>query len=312
MNSLLGIIKETESEKEVKRYIDFFVQENTRVSRDINEDNYLGIKADVNPHFNVVRNTDDLNGDISSFNGRWKGYIPKDVKVSYKISATKGVRYNDCFYFMGDESYLYEFAKFIKDKKVGSEIAFIFHVYDFIRSYFDRSINPVDREKYHTLIYDHLGRRMISKRKNYLSDLKGLGAALCTEYSVMGQNIMSLFGLTTEVVYDKNHVYNVFFADDGEVMIVDFQWFINMYDINNKFKRTLPFVEPIENFSKEMYLKMIAGIEKFRFENYFVVDFPGELIAFRDGGIRSYGSVGLDLTKFASQEDLKKLLKSNK
>ena len=309
MNSLLDLIRQSKSDEELKEIIDFHIEEFTKKARVDNSVNYIGVNADINPQYNIVYDMDDLLGDLSPSNSRWIGYIPSDVKVSYKTVTNKGVTHNECFYYMGDESYLYEFAKFIRDKKVSEDLSFIIHVHDFVHQYFDCEIDSVKREKFHSLLFDKDGKRVLPTKKRVLSELKGLGAALCTEYTVMGQNIMTLFGLKTEVICDKGHVYNVYFDDNGEINIVDFQHIINMYDVNQKFLRTLPFIETILDCDEKKYKLMLLGLERFNFDNYFVVDFLEDVLPIMDGNERSYGCMGIDVTKYLNRDQIKMLLK---
>ena len=309
MNDLLDLIKQCQSEEEIKELIDYFVGEFTKEARQLNNVDYIGVNADLNPKFNIVHDMDDLLGDLAPSNSSWRGYIPRDVRVNYKNVTHRGVTHSEGFYYMGDESYLYEFAKFIKDKNVPGVLAFLIHVHDFVHQYFDRGIAAVSREQIHSTIFDQHEQRVLFSKKNYLSDLKGLGAALCTEYTVMGQNIMTIFGLTTDVVCDNSHIYNVYFDPDGEINIVDFQHVINMYDINHNFVRTLPFIETIEDCDEKKYRLMLFGLERFPFDNYYVIDFPNEPLPVFDGYERSYGCMGIDVTKYLDKDDLKKMLK---
>ena len=47
MNDLLDLIRECQSEEEIRELIDYFVGEFTKEARQLNNDDYIGINADV-------------------------------------------------------------------------------------------------------------------------------------------------------------------------------------------------------------------------------------------------------------------------
>ena len=271
MNDLIYVINKCETDEEVKEIMDFAIEEFTKRSKERNRDHdTIGRMVGINPRVDLLGGA---NQGLRICN-RWVGYIPRNVKVVYQSVDHNGVISNDGgYYYMGDESYVYEFCNFIKGKEYSSPVSFIKDVYRFMQLYFGNAFSPLDRALIHKMLEDKNGFKIGPVREHYLSGFKGTGAAMCTEMSAMGQNLMTLFGLNTEMVMDHHHAYNTYFYGD-KVYIVDFQNKITVYDVHLREKECLPFMEEIHDFSYEMYRELFLNDHKIRMEDYSIVSFP--------------------------------------
>ena len=291
MNDLMDMLKTCKTDEEIKEIVDYYIGEYVEESLPLNHGRTtLGKQININPEHSINENLDYG----PKTNNRWVGYIPKETKIVYKCVNHEGLGSNDGgYYYMGDESYLYDFCKFIKNKEFNNNpIVFILHVNKFIHQYLDNDLMQVDREIIHTLIESVDGRKLGPVREHYLSDFKGMGAAKCSEYAVMAQNIMTIFGLETDIVFDSNHAYNIFFEENGDANVLDFSNRIAMYDVYLNMKEKMPFMEPIADYSDDLYEEVLYEGRKIRFDNYSVVDFPNSSLICTDDLIRVYGADG--------------------
>ncbi len=272
MNDLLYMINTCKTDEEIKEIIDYFIQEYVKQSLCyIKGKTNIGKQIEVNPQ----RRFNDFSDYKIAINSRWCGYIPKGTKVVYKCVSHDGIDSNDGgYYYMDDESYLYEFAKFVQGLDFNDNVILFIQAIDrFIHRYFDNPIMGINREEIHKLIEDVEGRKLGPVKEHYLSDFKGKGAALCTEYSAVAQNIMTLFGLNTEMLMGTKHAYNILIDKDGTFNVVDFTNHVKIYDVQLKYKERIPFVVSLGEYDPVKYYELIYGNRQLRIGNYDIVRF---------------------------------------
>ena len=289
MNDLLYIINTCDSEEELKEIMDFSIAEFINRSKPRNRDHdTIGRITTVNPQVDL------LGGDRQGTRivNRWVGYIPNNVKVVIRCEDHNGVICNDGYYFyVGDDSYVYDFCKFIKGNEYNNPVNFILDIGRFMKNYFGTIPMYSSREERFKLLENEDGFKYGPIREHLLTDFKGSGVAMCTEMSAMGQNLMTLFGLRTEMIMDYNHAYNVWFYGD-KVFIVDYQNQIVVYDIHfNEIKR-IPFVEEIHDYTDEMYMDMILGNNKILLDDFSLVKMLNSNTVLENNRVRAYRSDG--------------------
>lgn len=309
MNNLLNNLRRCRNKQDIKALIDYYIEAYVNESKQFNKRKYLGRDIGINPKREVLK-ADDLGINMFDVNNRWVGYIPNDVKVVYyKISENANLYNDGGYYYMGDESYIYDFAEWIYGKDVDNDMIFILLVDEFVHNYFDRRIDPVTRFERHQLLLDKNGDKIPPTIEHQLSDFKGIGAGVCSEYSVMGQNLMTIFGLETEVIFGDRHVFNIFFEKNGEVNVVDFKEGIKVYDMNHRLKSVLPFIEPIDGYDDFVYSDFLNGARSFEFPNYSVVVIGDTHKIMIEDRVRSYKAGGTNITTLLKEQEKQKELK---
>ena len=153
---------------------------------------------------------------------------------------------------METTDFIYEFAHFIKKYKIGSKGSLIYSLEYFINHYFDFP-GKVDRETifndiaWQTTTTDEEFFKALSNNK--IGDLKGKGAAECTERGALAQQIISIFG--TEVYYcmgcvdldgrQEAHCFNIV-KRKNDYALLDYSIPITSYDEEKKPKSLYPFL----------------------------------------------------------------------
>ena len=311
MNNLLNNLRRCRNKQDIEAVINYYIEAYVNESKRFNRKNYLGRDVGINPKREVIA-ADDLGINMFDVNTRWVGYIPNNIKVVYYRISDHGYLYNDGgYYYMGDEDYLYEFAEWISDQDVTDDMNLILLVDQFVHKYFDNNIDPVTREIRHQLLYDKNGDGIPPTVEHQLSDFKGIGAGLCSEYAVMGQNIMTIFGLETELIFGDKHAFNIYFEKNGEVNVVDFKQRVNVYDMNQRLSAILPFVEPIDGYDDNLYSEFLSGAKSLSFPNYSVVVIGRTHKIMMDDLVRVYRTGGTNLRQLiedAEKKDKPKLI----
>ena len=227
---------------------------------DINNDEII---LDQNPNTRTVKYVHKV-----------RGYLPKNFKIVYGFDhlsngkITNGGKY----YYLDDDSYIKDFIKSIRDEDISDEFDLINYIYDYLSMYFGDDENcKVSRDDMFKLIAKDACNYYKPIEEHKLSDFKDRGNALCSERSIVGQNIMSFFNLDTILLFghmegqtnigedsysaDNIHAYNIFIKRDkrgipdyeNDVYLVDFTNPEIVYDIAGKIKYANPFVFQLEN-----------------------------------------------------------------
>ena len=289
---LLELINDCDNDEELKevidKYVDMFSFMGYKFNPICEEMKVIGRDIDINPkyNFNVLTNN------------RWYGFIPNDIKIVYgSYSNNKGVCNQGWYYYLNDNDYLYCFARFIKNKNIEDSDEFISYVQFFLNYYFDNKFNPIDREIIDSLILDSKGNYIPPTKEHDITDFKYKGSAKCSEYSVMAQNIMSLFGYNTMVIFSMKHAYNLFFKTAEEVYVLDYQARLKIYDIYSNLINEIPYMAKIENYSEESLYDVVFNAGKFEFDDIFFIKFNDKIIPFFEGKKRVYNADGLKLKR---------------
>ena len=78
---ILNIIKKLNDE-ELKIFIDSKIKEQSCISHELNEDNYIGYDLDVNLRYKNLDITNKNNTFTVGYNPIYTSYIPKDIKIA--------------------------------------------------------------------------------------------------------------------------------------------------------------------------------------------------------------------------------------
>ncbi len=235
---------------------------------------FIGVDCGVNPDVT-------LDGEVEhDSQAIWQGFIPSDVKIIYSfLPNDDGYTVNNgCYYYIDNHEYLYEFARYIKQQNITDEIDFLTHVYNFIDNYFNGVIinKELTRLQMHKPLYDKDGKYIEPSKGHLFSDFKGSNNAMCSEYSAIAQNILSVFGYTmiylsgavNSPIGKGGHAYNLTLVKNVPC-IIDFTIPVEVYSLDNDTIDYSPFLGPIEDFSPEGLSEHIHERIPFDFIDYY-------------------------------------------
>ena len=264
---LLKLLNHT-SDMFIKPIINYYIKKSIKSSYDKNcETDTIGFDSDYNNVYPDITELDEIEGIIIPNNHLWYGFIPKNIKIVYSFMLSNyAASNNGYYYYLDNYSYLYEFAKYIKDKKVVGDYSFLFYVYRFINNYYSTLNEPLHRENMHHLIYNTDGIFYKPIKEHSITDFKGNGSAMCSEYSAMFQNILSVFGYESIYIhgeYGKSnsgicHAFNMIIIDDAYTL-ADLSIPIEYYDFCNSDKRKLPFLISMTDLTDEELDIFLSG-----------------------------------------------------
>ena len=203
----------------------------------------------------------------------FKGFIPLKTRIKYcNIDITD--------YGMETTDFIYEFAHFIRKNKINDKKAMIFILEPFLNSYFGYP-GQTDRD---TIFNDIAWQTTTTDdeyfaalKKNKLGDLKGKGAAMCTERSALVQQILSIFG--TETYYcmgytvkcqnGEGHCFNIV-KRENDYVLLDYSLVVESIRENGSFENYYPFMATLTN---EEFLDFINNETFKSFDDYYYKNF---------------------------------------
>ena len=130
-----GILNDIRNTDDICSYIDAAIKELKGVVKKFNpSENFLGVNVPLNKKFDLENNDNYLIGNFY-----WYSFIDSDVKVIYGFSIDENsyVCNDGLYYYIDDNEYLYDFARFIKDKEIGNDFDFLCYVKEFLDDYFN-------------------------------------------------------------------------------------------------------------------------------------------------------------------------------
>ena len=199
-----------------------------------------------------------------------KGFIPLKTRIKYASLNMED-------YGMGTTDFIYEFAHFVRKYKLNSKAALIYNLEYFVNNYFGYP-GKIDREKifnehaYQTTTTDE--EFFAALDNNKLGDLKGKGAALCTERGALVQQILSIFG--TESYYcmgcvdlgdrQEAHCFNIV-KRKKDYALLDYSIPIASYREDGSVIAYYPFVGTLTN---EEFLDFVNNSKVKSFDDYYM------------------------------------------
>lgn len=180
----------------------------------------------------------------------FKGFIPLNTRIKY-------ANLNIEDYGMESTDFIYEFAHFIKKYNINNKASLIHNLEYFVNSYFGFP-GKIDRET----IFDDIAWQTTTTDEEYfkalknnkLGDLKGKGAAQCTERGALVQQVLSIFG--TESYYcmgcvdlgdrQEGHCFNIV-KRKNDYALLDYSVPIVSYKEDGSVRAYYPFVGTLTN-----------------------------------------------------------------
>ena len=272
-------------DEEVKNIVEETIKQKEEESDSCNEDNNtIGYVLQHNPELEVIINNeeeDDFGVDIICFH---PGYVKFGTKVVYgMVYDFRGISSNDGkYYYIDDESYIYDFCNYIRQYDVIDEYELMDYMLEFIRQYFGYFNKNTDREEMFKLLKNSHNKNIEPVKEHGLSWFKDNGNALCSEYSIVAQNLLNVFGIDSYLVIGRektgdekgeSHAFNIvdFVEDESKEEVhalVDFANFVTIYDLDFNECGESPFIGLLEDFSDEFVDQLINDEKHMTFEDY--------------------------------------------
>jgi len=265
--NLLDAIYECKDDAELMALAAKTIVYNTKIARKINGDScIIGANLGISPCENI--NSDKELVDALNV---WVGYVPEGMKIVYQYNDNEdGIKYtNGFYYYLDDDSYIFEFFKYIRNEKVDNMDDFYLYVHEFLDLFLRKNINRIVREDMHQLLYRSDNYNFINPYKEHsIKDFYHNGSAICSEVSVMGSNILSVFGFNIVMVFDRNHAYNVLLDKNGKKYILDFSNYVYVRNIKGEIEYAVPFFEEIKG-DDDLITRVINHQEEIRLKEYY-------------------------------------------
>lgn len=261
----INIIKEL-NEEELDQ---FFTQQIQALEESQEKEPVIGYQINANPTSEILLKKDDEIGvDLRCV---MNGFIPIGSKIVYGL-VQKNNKYanNGMYYYVDTYDYILEFLKEIKTTDIQTIYELFDVMQDFILSYFDGVIDANIRSSLHTLFNKNADTFYQPTKEHVFSEFKGTGGGLCTEYSLVAQNILSFLGI--ETIYTIGllkidgslptwHAFNFvkYEGDDCKLdALVDFSRYIGIEDIDGNIEACSPYVYELEELSQDFLSDFIS------------------------------------------------------
>lgn len=270
------------SPKQMQEYISMRIEELEFNSRAIqNDETIIGYELD----YNLTNQLDDGNNLIIDVHNFYGGYIPKGTKIVYGLYYNfkkDGLAGNDGkYYYIDTDDYIYAFCKMIQDKEIESEFELFYYLQDFLKKYFGLLVT-IDREDMFSMIYQSDKTFFKPTKEHGLSWFKGKGNAMCTEYAVVVQNILSFFGFDCYMMIGKEkikgeseeyHAFNFISYQEQDSLeeinaLIDFATPVAIYNYNLEYVGEFPFLGFLENLDEELINQINSSQKILRFQEH--------------------------------------------
>ena len=205
----------------------------------------------------------------------YEGFIPLNTRIKYASLNLET-------YSMNTTDFFYEYARIMREHNLGSKSAVGNTIELFLDKYFGLP-GKNDREALFDLkIWESTetdDEYFEAIENNKIGDLKGMGAAECTERAAMAQQLLSFFGFdvyycTGCIAYNgksEGHCFNIVKNSSG-YSLVDYSITVPRYDEEGMLRGNLPFIgsmtdEEFEDFKingviKEFPMYKYVGKER--------------------------------------------------
>lgn len=256
------------TDEEIVDMVSGIIQESENESRKYNRTDFIG--------YNISANSENHYASKSHIQLKsrcmYDGYVPRDTKVIYGfVIDNDGLVSNKGMYYkVDDDSYIYDFCKYIKNIDVTSPEDFFEHVLSFLMKYFG-TFKFIDRDDMFKTILKDDKTAMEPVKEHKLSKFKGKGNALCSEYAITANNILNVFGIYSCVILgqiktddkEEGHAFNLVSYYDNKTgekvdALVDFSNGVNVYDFEHTKIGDSPYIvyfESIEDIVNGMLNK---------------------------------------------------------
>ncbi len=297
--------------REIQKLSDEEVEEYCKERIQLLEDYYgkyrdrsLGYDIDYNSPILYLKESDYTTLESKCFYG---GYIPLGTKIIFGF-VWNGSNYTNAglYYYLDDASYILEFVKFVREKEINNEYELFDCIFDFLNHYFDlteiKKKDYIDRDNMCKLISKTSTSYYAPVKEHSIKMFKGKGNALCTEKSIIAQNILSFLNFESYVVIGlvdndgkggSEHAFNLITYIDsttGERLnsLIDFSLCINRIDINHRITRQEPYMIDLDSLDDNYAKEFLSGNSKIEGEKYGFLDLEKLSLYLRGDSIIKY------------------------
>ena len=183
--------------------IDYLVEQRVKYLDDgkTSENDFIGYKADNNTIKKEVETTESGRSYGIEMRCFHSGYIKENTKIIYGMiyDGDGNISNDGNYYYIDNHDYIKDFCKYISKIEISNEYELFEYLLDFLKEYFG-FFEQIGRSEMFKLLVDNYGKNINPINEHGLSWFKGKGNALCTEYSIMAQNILSFFGIDSFLV----------------------------------------------------------------------------------------------------------------
>lgn len=254
----------------------------------------IGARLDVNPtNYNL---TNEKDCDVIYSVDIWNGYIPKGTKIVYGTIYNKYNYLFSCggyYYYVDDETYVYDFIKYIKDMNIEDEFDLVSIVNEYTKKIFNNNLNGINRQNLHKLLFKDNYLQYHPIKEHSIKDFYHTGSAQCTEYAAVANNLFSVLGIPISYFNDKKHAFNVLFhqTDDDKYdsYILDFSDCTFIYNEKLECVGRFPFFKKIENGDNEFINSVVNKGQRIKIDDYNILFINGSMFECKTGKVRDYG-----------------------
>ena len=196
-------LNEKNLRKKIKRKIDKLERKTRKNNPDYN---VLGYHVPANKEkYDTYEGEEGTNFDLE-MRCFYNGYICKNSKVVYGLvyDLNGNAGNYGSYYYVDDDEYIYDFCKYIQDKEIEDIFELLEYMLDFLKDYFGR-IKLIDRNNMFQLLYKNEDELYDPIQEHSITHFKNKGNAMCTEYSVMAQNLMRVFDIESYLMIGTLH-----------------------------------------------------------------------------------------------------------
>ena len=294
---IVKLIQKTKSEKVLNLIAKYAIKKAAKKAKKDNEPtSFIGTGSDININADLVN-------PVYYVYDCFHGYIPKNTKIVYATFFNLfNTTYsnNGYYYFLDDESYILDFFHYIKDKEIKSDYDVIVALKGFLDDYFNITFGDVTRERLHHLLYESDDRLYAPLKEHSITDFKGNGSALCSEYTVLAQNILSVLGFDVYYMMSTSHAYNVLVYDtekESKAAILDFASGVDVYDHNYNEKKPHPFIEDIPEMDDNVRGFFKTAGKNVTLKDYYIVYINGTVFRVYTDLKRSYALMSAQMVE---------------
>lgn len=265
------------SDEDITKLVEYRIKYLEDIATLENARDYVGYNIDHRFSKHELENnggTNKFDLDMVCF---YPGYIKEGVKVIYGIfyDTSGNASNNGHYYYIDTHDYITEFCKMIVKEDIVNEQELFQCILEYLKNYYGY-FEKIDRGEMFKLLRDNNDNNIGPKNEHGLSWFKGMGNALCTEYSIMAQNILSVFGINSYLVIGEEkvgkgagegHAFNLLSLDDNDILI-DFSNYVKIYDIDFSLLGIVPFIGEIDELNQDFVDRFLGDEKHLVFEDY--------------------------------------------
>ena len=311
------------SDEELERVVQLRINQLERESKKRNQNiDVIGYDIGYNPILHDI-NKPNVKPSMRTVYV-YDGYIPKNTRMIYGATdEVYSTSYSNigCYYYVDDDSYILDFIKYIRNKNLRNEYELFSCILYFSMNYF-HTIEEISRYDMFKLINTKEGTFFDPVNEHKFSSYKGKGNAMCSEKSLMANNLLNFLGLDTSLVLGTlsgnaiepgYHAFNIIEYKETEtnkkiIAIIDFASHTKVLDEQLNINGYVPFIGEIELEENKLKEYLAENDNSFEFEEYGYMRVGDEVLYITDKKRRKY-SIGRGFTQIKNNDNkIKKIM----